>query len=99
MNRDDRDDGPHRFHLDEGPDGIVRLTWDRDLRVTAAMAKQAMVAVDDVSLDIEPGDVYGIIGYSGAGKSTLIKLLIRDEIATQGEVVVDGLNLARIRRR
>ena len=49
MNRDDGEDGPHRFHLDEGPDGIVRLTWDRDLRVTAAMAKQAMVAVDDVN--------------------------------------------------
>jgi len=49
VNRDDGDDGPHRFHLDEGPDGIVRLTWDRDLRVTAAMAKQAMAAVDDVN--------------------------------------------------
>jgi len=45
---DDGEDRPH-FRLEEGPDGIVRLTWDRDLRVTAAMAKQAMVAVDDVN--------------------------------------------------
>jgi hypothetical protein len=49
VNRDDGAGGPHRFHLDEGPDGILRLTWDRDLRVTAEMARQAMTAVDDVS--------------------------------------------------
>jgi hypothetical protein len=49
VNRDDGEDGPRRFHLDEGPDGILRLTWDRDLRVTAEMARQAMTAVDDVN--------------------------------------------------
>ena len=31
-------------------------------------------AVDDVSLDINTGDIYGIIGYSGAGKSTLVRI-------------------------
>ena len=35
-----------------------------------------VVAVDDVSLTIEDGDIYGIIGYSGAGKSTLVLSLI-----------------------
>lgn len=49
MNRDDGADGPRHFHLDEGPDGILRLTWDRDLRVTATMARQAMAAVDEVN--------------------------------------------------
>ena len=34
-----------------------------------------VVAVDGVTLDIEAGDVYGIIGYSGAGKSTLVRLV------------------------
>jgi hypothetical protein len=49
VNRDDGEDGAHRFHLDECPDGIVRLTWDRDLCVTAEMAKRAMAAVDGVN--------------------------------------------------
>ena len=45
---DDGEDRPH-FRLEEGPDGIVRLTWDRDLRVTAELARRAMAAVDDVN--------------------------------------------------
>ena len=40
-----------------------------------------------------------LVGPSGAGKSTLMKLLIRDELATEGVVVIDGVDLARIRRR
>ena len=40
-----------------------------------------------------------LVGPSGAGKSTLIKLLIRDELATEGEVFVDGQNLSRVSRR
>jgi hypothetical protein len=45
---DDGEDRPH-FRLEESPDGIVRLTWDRDVRVTAERAKQAMAAVDRVN--------------------------------------------------
>ena len=52
-----------------------------------------VVAVDDVSLDIEPGDVYGIIGYSGAGKSTLVRLVNALEPATSGSITVDGRDL------
>ena len=40
-----------------------------------------------------------LVGPSGAGKSTLIKLLIRDEIATEGVVILDGQDLARLARR
>ena len=39
-----------------------------------------VVAVDDVSLTIEDGDIYGIIGYSGAGKSTLVRLINQLEV-------------------
>lgn len=47
-------------------------------------------AVDGVSLEIERGDIFGVIGYSGAGKSTLVRLINALETATSGEVVVDG---------
>lgn len=49
---------------------------------------QKLLAVNDVSLDIEQGDIYGIMGLSGAGKSTLIRLLNRLEEPTSGEILV-----------
>lgn len=50
-------------------------------------------AVKDVSLTIEQGDCYGIIGYSGAGKSTLIRMLNHLEKPDQGEVKIHGQSL------
>ena len=58
-----------------------------------------VVAVDDVTLDIEQGDVYGIIGYSGAGKSTLVRLINALEPATSGAIVVDGVDLTTLGER
>ena len=56
-------------------------------------------ALKDVDLVVPEGDFVFLVGPSGAGKSTLMRLLIRDELATRGMVVVDGDDLARIRRR
>lgn len=47
-------------------------------------------AVDDVSLQIENGQIYGIIGYSGAGKSTLVRCLNYLEIPDSGSIEMEG---------
>ena len=47
-----------------------------------------LLAVNNVNLDIEQGDIYGIMGLSGAGKSTLIRLLNRLEEPTSGEILL-----------
>ncbi|MDQ0576061.1 methionine ABC transporter ATP-binding protein [Agromyces albus] len=60
---------------------------------------EPIVAVDDVTLDIEAGDVYGIIGYSGAGKSTLVRLVNALEPATSGSIIVDGTEITAIPER
>jgi D-methionine transport system ATP-binding protein len=50
----------------------------------------AVHAVVDVTLDIDPGEIFGVIGYSGAGKSTLVRLVNGLERVTGGTLVVDG---------
>ncbi|EIT87152.1 ABC transporter ATP-binding protein [Fictibacillus macauensis ZFHKF-1] len=53
-------------------------------------------AVDDISLRIEQGEIFGIIGYSGAGKSTLIRMLNMLERPSTGTVSVAGQDLAAL---
>ncbi len=50
-------------------------------------------ALDGISLTIEKGDIYGIIGMSGAGKSTLIRCLNRLDTPSGGQVLIDGQNV------
>ena len=51
------------------------------------------VALDNVNVTIEDGDVYGVIGTSGAGKSTLVRCINLLEKPTSGEILIDGVNL------
>lgn len=57
------------------------------------------LALLNINLHIPPGDFVFLVGPSGAGKSSFMKLIIRQELPTEGQVVVDGKNVARLRRR
>lgn len=56
-------------------------------------------ALKDVSLDINSGEFAFIVGSSGAGKSSLLKLLLRENVATEGRVIVNGYDLGSLNRR
>lgn len=56
-------------------------------------------ALSNVSFHIEPGEMAFVTGHSGAGKSTLLKLIALLERPSRGQVLVNGQNLSRIKRR
>ena len=53
-------------------------------------------AVQDVSLEIRDGEIFGIIGFSGAGKSTLIRCINLLERPTSGSIQIDGIELTTL---
>ncbi len=57
------------------------------------------VALDNLNLVIEKGEFVFVLGHSGAGKSTMIKLLLREETATKGVIMIDDYNLKTIKKR
>ncbi|QGH33369.1 ATP-binding cassette domain-containing protein [Gracilibacillus salitolerans] len=58
--------------------------------------KQEVQAVDNVSLNIEQGEIFGVIGYSGAGKSTFVRLINRLEEPTDGSVVIHDKDITKM---
>lgn len=79
-----------------------RLHGYRDL-IAYAWRSADIVAVDDVSLRVEPGELFGLLGQNGAGKTTLIRMLSTTLLPTSGRAFVDGHDVERaphaVRRR
>jgi cell division transport system ATP-binding protein len=58
-----------------------------------------VVALDDIDLNITPGEFVFIVGPSGAGKSTLLKLLTKEEVPTRGNIYFQNKNITKLSRR
>lgn len=52
-------------------------------------------AVDDLTITVEPGDIYGFIGHNGAGKTTTIKCVVGIHDFDAGEILVNGISVAK----
>ena len=56
-----------------------------------------VVALSDITLHIQKGEFVFLCGPSGAGKTTLLRLIFRDELPTDGQILVNGRNVVRLR--
>lgn len=56
-------------------------------------------ALDGINLNIEKGEFVFLVGSSAAGKSTLVRLMMREIVATEGEILINDINVGKLKRR
>ncbi|MDR4929217.1 methionine ABC transporter ATP-binding protein [Peribacillus simplex] len=76
---------------------MITLTKVSKLFLTGKGNSETIKAVNNVNVEINKGEIFGIIGYSGAGKSTLIRMLNGLETPTEGSVVVAEKEISKIK--
>ena len=83
----------HEKEFDSVSEPIIQI---QHLTKTFGEGDGAVHALEDISLDIRQGEIFGIIGLSGAGKSTLVRCINLLERPTSGTVVVDGKEMTAL---
>lgn len=68
----------------------------KHLNKTYGIGESAVSALKDINLDIQEGEIFGIIGLSGAGKSTLVRCMNLLERPTSGSIIVDGRKMTEL---
>ncbi len=76
---------------------MAALIQIKSMTKTFGHGQGAITALNDINLNIESGEIFGIIGLSGAGKSTLVRCINLLEKPTAGSVMVDGQELMNLR--
>ena len=71
----------------------------RHLGKTYKTADKEIVALEDIDLSVQDGEIFGIIGVSGAGKSTLVRCINLLEKPTAGQVLIDGEDITALDRK
>ena len=71
----------------------------KHLSKTYRTQEKEIVALEDINLTINDGEIFGIIGLSGAGKSTLVRCINLLEEPTDGQVIIDGKSVTELSRR
>ena len=74
-------------------ENIIKI---KNLNKTYITKNGSLTALDNINLDIQKGEIFGIIGLSGAGKSTLVRCINYLEQPTEGEVVFNGMTLGSL---
>ena len=71
----------------------------KHLSKTYRTQEKEIVALEDINLTINDGEIFGIIGLSGAGKSTLVRCINLLEEPTDGQVIIDGKSVTELARK
>ncbi|MEM6886891.1 MAG: ABC transporter transmembrane domain-containing protein [Pseudomonadota bacterium] len=85
-------------------DDVIALPQPVNGRITfeevrfAYPSRPQILALDNVSFEVSPGETIALVGPSGAGKTTIIQMLLRFYDPTKGRILIDGADIARLRR-